>query len=126
MVKVSCEDILALMTFKVLDKIMGTPKFANMIELQKQLSSNIIAVGCPWVKGKVQLVPLQYPTNFDLRNGGPYYPPTQQSPTYPNIHTGTSTADCERLRAETTKDQRNWQTYKHCKRICIKHMSEAI
>ena len=105
MVEVLREDILTLMPFKVIDKILGTPTFAKMIELRKQLGTNLINVNFPWGKGKVQLGLLQEPTTFAAHNGGPYNPPTQQPPTYPNINIGTSTADRERLHAKTTEDQ---------------------
>ena len=114
------------MAFKVAQKIPGTPTFANMIELRKQLGTNLIAVDCPWGQGKVQMGLLQYPTNFTVWNGRPYDPPTQQPPIYPNIHSGTSKSDRERMHAKKIEDQRNWKTYKHCERICIKQMAEAI
>ena len=61
MVEVSREDVLALMPFKNLDKILGTPTFENMIILRKQLGANLIAVDCPHGQQKGQLGLLQDP-----------------------------------------------------------------
>ena len=103
MAEVSCEDILSLVHLKVLEKIPGTPMFANMIKLRKQLGTNLIGVNFPWGRGKVQMGLLKYPTTFAARNGGPYDPLMQQLPTYPIVNTGTSTSNRERLCAETTE-----------------------
>ena len=120
MFEVSREEILALMSFKVWDKILGTPTFTKMVKLLKQLGANLISVDCPWVQGKGQLGLLQDPKTFYARNGGPYDPPTQQPPTYPINNAGTITSDRERLHAKTTEAQQHWQNYKQCERICVK------
>ena len=96
------------MSFKFLDKISVTTAFTEMIELQKQLGANLIAIDCPWVQGKGKLGLLQDPENFSVWNGGPYNTHNRQAPTYPNIHSGTSTINHKRMRAKKIKDQQNW------------------
>ena len=120
MFEVSREEILALMSFKVWDKILGTPTFTKMVKLLKQLGANLISVDCPWVQGKGQLGLLQYPTTFSAREDRPYDKPTQQPPTYPKIYSGTSTANRESMCAETIEDKQNCHTCKHCECICVK------
>ena len=68
MFEVSRKDILAIMPFKVLGKILVTPMFAKMIELRKQLGANLISAKSPWVRDKEQLDLLQDPTTSAAQN----------------------------------------------------------
>ena len=47
-------------------------------------------------------------------------------PRYPTIHSGTSIAHRDYMRANFFKDQQICQTYKHCERIYVKKTDEAI
>ena len=126
MVEVSRDDLLALVPFKNLDKIIGTPTFENMIILRKQLGANLIAVDCPWGQQKGQLGLLQDPASFTAQNGGAYTPPAIQPPSYPVIPPGTSTSDRERMQASNSADLRDWQIMKHTERIGLKKIAEAV
>ena len=69
---------------------------------------------------------LQDATVFTQRNGGPFTPPLQAPPTYPNIPPAASTAQLKRLRADNKEAQQAWATFQHVQRITVNLAADAI
>lgn len=126
MVLVTRESVLALMPHNTLAKIIGEPTHKSIKKLEKELGSNLIAVPCPWGRNKGHLGILQDAPVFTQRNGGPFTPPLQPPPTYPDIPPAASTAQRERLRADNEEAQRAWATYQHVQRIAVNLAADAI
>ena len=95
MVTVTRKSVLALMPHHTLTKIDGEPTHKAIKKLEKELGSNLIAVPCPWGRGNGHLGILQDAAVFAQRNGGPFTPPKQAPPTYPDLPPAASTAQCE-------------------------------
>ena len=126
MVLVTRESVLALMPHNTLTKIDGEPTHKSMNKLEKELGSNLIAVPCPWGRNKGHLGILQDATVFTQRNGGPFTPPIQAPPTYPDIPPAASTAQRERLRADNEEAQRAWATYQHVRASCMTRVVRQV
>ena len=126
MVTVTCKLVLALMPHHTLTKINGEPTHSAVKKLEKELGSNLIAVPCPWGRGKGHLGILQDAAVFAQRNGGPFTPPEQAPPTYPELPPAATTAQRERLRADNEEAQRAWATFQHVHRIAVNLAADAI
>ena len=89
--EVTSESVIGLMPHQNLTKIEGEPTHKTVKKLEEELSSNLIAVPCPWGQNKGHLSIIQDPAVFTGRNGGPYTPPAAALPAYPEIPAGVMT-----------------------------------
>ena len=126
MVPITCESVLALMPHHTLTKIDGEPTHKAIKRLEKELGSNLIAVPCPWGCNKGHLGILQDAAIFAQLNGGPFTPPVQAPPTYPDIPPAALTTQCKCLQADNEKAQRTWATFQHVQHIAVNLAADAI
>eukprot|EP00804_Cyclotella_cryptica_P012561 CCRYP_014711-RA/>CCRYP_014711-RA protein AED:0.61 eAED:0.33 QI:0/-1/0/1/-1/1/1/0/407 len=126
LIKVSREDVLALMPHKTLTRIIGEPTYAAVRKLKHELGANLTAVKVSWGHGKGLLGELLPAAVFTARTGQVYTPPALEPPQYPHIPAGTAVADREHLRALNDNAKKEWQILEHARRIAVNVAAEAI
>jgi hypothetical protein len=126
LIKVSREDVLALMPHKTLTKIIGEPTYAAVRKLKRELGANLTAVKVSWGYGKGLLGKLLPAAVFTARTGHIYTPPAAEPPQYPDIHAGTAVAERERLRALNDDAKKEWQILDHARHIVVNQTADAI
>jgi hypothetical protein len=110
---------------QTLTKIHDKPVHKAVRKLEKELGDNLVAVECPWGHRKGHLGKLQDAATFLARNGAAYTPSAHAPPPYPNIPTGTTTAERKHLEAENETALGHWQTLQHVRHIVVNQVDEA-
>ena len=118
---VSRDDVFALTSHQVINKMVGEPTYTGMKKWKKQMNANLIAVKTPqtWGRGKGHLGLLQDPVVFHAINGAAYNPPNVAPLPYPLIPQGAPTAARKELRATNEVQTFDWDRYQHTQRIAV-------
>ena len=125
---ISRADVLALMPYPILTKVVGEPTYQAMKQWKKEMSSNLISVSMPadWGRGKGLLGELQDAAIFLARNGAAYNPPAAAPPAYPVIPNGATTSQREELRATNATANMYWNKAVHAKRLAVNIGAQAL
>ncbi len=114
------------MPHPILTRVFGKPTHKQIKTVIHELLATIMAISCPWGHSKGHLGLLQDPAIYLACNGEAFNIPHVEPPTYPVIPAGTTTTDCEQLRATNAATCKAWNTCKMVLTITHDQFAAAI
>jgi hypothetical protein len=108
---VSAKSIKAQMPHAILTRILGKPSHYQLKQLKRKLTTNLMAVQCPWSHNKGHLGLLQDPVLYLQRNGTAFRIPEAALPAYPVIVAGATIAKGKEHHANNISAHKAWSTY---------------
>jgi hypothetical protein len=93
-----------------LTRITGEPTHKQLKILEKELTTNLMAIPCPWGHGKGHLGLLQDPVLYLQFNGAAFTVPAAVPPEYP-LNPPTAAPAREAARAANLANCKAWNTY---------------
>jgi hypothetical protein len=109
---VSAEGIKAQMPHPILTCVFGKPTHKQIKTVIHVLSANLMAISCPWGHSKGHLGLLQDPAIYLACNREAFNISHVESPAYPVIPAGATTANREELCTTNTATRKAWNRYK--------------
>ena len=106
------DSIKAQMPHPTLTRVLGEPTHKQEKMVIWELTTNLMAVSCPWGHNKGHLGLLQNPAIYLACNGAAFTIPANEPPTYPLIPTGATTQAREELRATNIAKRKAWAIYR--------------
>jgi hypothetical protein len=103
---VSAKSIKAQMPHITLTRILCEPSHCQFKQLERELTTNLMAVPCPWGHNKGHLGLLQDPVLYLQCNGAAFTIPAAAPPAYPIILDGATTAERKEQRANNDMTHR--------------------
>jgi hypothetical protein len=94
-----------------LTRILGKQSHCQLKQLKRKLTTNLMAVPCPWGHNKGHLGLFQDPVLYLQCNGAAFTIPAATPPAYPVIMAGATTAKCKEQRANNISVCKAWSTY---------------
>jgi hypothetical protein len=123
---VSAKGIKAQMPHPILTHVFSKPTHKQVKTVIRKLSTNLMAIFCPWGHSKGHLGNLQDPAIYLSRNREMFNIPNIEPPAYPVIPAGSTTAKREELRATSATARKAWNTYKMDLTITCNQFAVAI
>jgi hypothetical protein len=123
---VSANSIKAQMPHPLLTHVIGEPTHEQLKLILCELTTNLMAVSCPWGHNKSHLGLLQDPALYLARNGSSFNIPPAKPPLYPIVPAGTTAHQCEELQAQNTSACKAWTTYRLVRAITHDQFAAAI
>ncbi len=108
---VSAKSIKAQMPHVTMMRILGKPSHHQLKQLKRKLTSNLMAIPCPWGHNKGHLGLLQDPILYLQHNGAAFTIPAAAPLAYRVIMAGTTTAEHKPQRANNISACKAWSTY---------------
>jgi hypothetical protein len=108
---VSAKSIKAQMPHVTLTRILGKPSHRQPKQLERKLTTNLMAVPCPWGHNKGHLGLLQDLVLYLQCNSAAFTIPVAAPPAYPVIVAGATTAEREEQHANNISARKAWLTY---------------
>jgi hypothetical protein len=123
---VSAASIKAQMPHPTLIQVLGEPTHKQVKMIIRELTTNLMAVSCPWDHNMGHLGLLQNPTIYLAQNTEAFKIPESEPPTYPAMPNGTTALKREELRATNLVTCKAWATYKLVLTIMSDQFAVAI
>jgi hypothetical protein len=108
-----------------LTRITGEPTHKQLKILKKELSTNLMAIPCPWGHGKRHLGLLQDPVLYLQRNDTAFTIPATAPPEYP-LNPPAAAPIQEAAQAANLADHKAWNTYIIVHTITCNQFAAAI
>ena len=101
--EVSRNNVLAVLPYQTLNKILGEPTYSQMKRWFKQMSVHLILVATTidWGQGKGYLCLLQHPAVSTAQNGAAYNPLPNEPSAYPTIPSNATMEIPQTVRSKT-------------------------
>ena len=109
---VSADSIKAQMPHNVLTRVLREPTHKQIEMFIWELTTNLVAVSCPWGHGKGHLGLLQDPTIYAACNGEAFTIPANKPPAYPVMPNGATAPQHKELQANNIVACKAWAMYK--------------
>ena len=123
---VSADSIKAKMPHPTLTRVLGEPTHKQVKMVIRELTTNLMAVSCPWGHNKGHLGLLQDPVIYLARNAAAFTIPANEPSTYPLIPAGTTAQAQEELQATNISTCKAWATYRLVLAITCDQFAAAI
>jgi hypothetical protein len=108
---VSADSIKAQMSHPSLTCIKGEPMHKQIKIVLQELTTNLMAVSCPWGQGRGHLGLLQDPAIYQACNGAAFTIPLAEPLAYPIVPASSTAPQCKELRATNAAKCKAWTTY---------------
>ena len=118
---VSADSIKAQILHTTLTRVLGEPTHKQVKMVIRELTTNLMAVSCPWGHNKGHLGLLQDPAIYLAHNSAAFTIPANEPPTYPLIPQAR-----EELRATNISVRNVWATYRLVLAITRDQFAAAI
>jgi hypothetical protein len=123
---VSADSIKAQMPHPTLTQVLGELTHKQVKMVIWELTTNLMAVFCPWDHNKGHLGLLRDPAIYLACNGGEFTILVNEPPTYALIPAGATAQAQEELRATNIYARKVWATDRHVLAITCNQFAAAI
>jgi hypothetical protein len=123
---VFANSVKAQMLRPTLTHVKGEPTHKQVKVVLRELTTNLMAVSCPWGHTKGHLGLLQDPAIYLARNRALFNIPTAKPPAYPDIPAGATAPQRKELWATNTAACKAWTTYRLVLSITRNQFAAAI